>query len=61
MFIGVGIACASWVFLMFAIVYSILSFIYAITEERYCLAKYGDAYREYMTRTPRWIGIPKSA
>ena len=60
MFIGVGIACASWVFLLFAIVYSILSFIYAITEERYCLEKYGGAYREYMNRTPRWIGIPKS-
>ncbi len=60
MFIGVGIACASWVFLLFAVVYSMLSFIYAITEERHCLEKYGDAYREYMKRTPRWIGIPNS-
>jgi len=31
-----------------------------IVEERFCLEKYGDAYREYMNRTPRWIGIPKS-
>ena len=46
---------------MFAIVYSIPSFIYAITEERHCLEEYGDAYRDYMNRTPRWIGIPKSA
>ncbi len=61
MFMGVGIACASWIFLLFAIVYSILSFIYAITEERQCLEKYGDAYLEYMNGTPRWIGIPKSA
>ena len=60
MFIGVGIACASWVFLLFAIVYSLLSFIYAITEERYCLEKYGDAYREYISKIPRWIGLPKS-
>ena len=60
MFIGVGIACASWVFLLFAIVYSIPSFIYAITEERYCLEKYGDAYAEYISKTPRWIGLPKS-
>jgi len=29
-------------------------------EERFCLEKYGDAYREYMNRTPRWIGFPKS-
>ena len=60
MFIGVGIACASWVFPLFAIVYSIPSFIYAITEERYCLEKYGDAYAEYISKTPRWIGLPKS-
>ncbi len=60
MLIGVGIACASWVFLLFAIVYSMLSFIYAITEERHCLEKYGYPYREYARKTPRWIGIPKS-
>ena len=60
MFIGVGIASASWVFLLFSIVYTILSFVSAIPEERSCLEKYGDAYREYMNRTPRWIGIPKS-
>jgi len=29
-------------------------------EEEQCLEKYGDTYREYMDRTPRWIGIPKS-
>jgi protein-S-isoprenylcysteine O-methyltransferase Ste14 len=32
----------------------------AVNEERLCLEKYGDAYRDYMNRTPRWIGIPKS-
>ena len=29
-------------------------------EERCCLERYGNVYREYMNRTPRWIGIPKS-
>ena len=58
--IGVGIASVSWVFILFSIVYSIPSFICAVSEERYCLEKFGDAYREYMNRTPRWIGIPKS-
>lgn len=29
-------------------------------EERICLKQYGDAYREYMNRTPRWIGIQES-
>jgi protein-S-isoprenylcysteine O-methyltransferase Ste14 len=58
--IGAGIASASWVFLLFSIVYIILSAILAIAEERSCLEKFGNAYREYTNRTPRWIGIPKS-
>lgn len=58
--IGVGIASASWTFLLFSIVSTTPSFVRAISEERFCLEKYGDAYREYMNRTPRWIGIPKS-
>jgi protein-S-isoprenylcysteine O-methyltransferase Ste14 len=57
--IGVGISSASWVFLLFSIVYSIPSFVCAVSEERYCFDKYGDAYREYIEGTPRWIGIPK--
>ena len=59
MFIGVGIASASWVFLLFTIVYTILSIIGVGSEEHFCLEKYGDTYREYMNRTPRWMGIPK--
>jgi len=60
MLIGVGIASASWLFLLLSIVYTGLGFVYAGSEERICLEKYGDAYREYMERTPRWIGLPKS-
>ena len=60
--IGIGIACASWVFLLFAIAFAVLQmYIFTIPEERFCLEKYGDIYREYMNRTPRWIGIPKSS
>ena len=60
MFIGVGIASASWIFLLFSIVYTALSVIGAIPEERFCLEKYGEAYREYVDKTPRWVGMPKS-
>jgi protein-S-isoprenylcysteine O-methyltransferase Ste14 len=56
---GAGVASASWVFLLFSIIYIILSVILISTEERSCLEKIGNAYREYMNRTPRWIGIPK--
>ena len=59
-YIGVGVACASWLFLLLTIAYAVLSLISATPEERFLLKKYGDAYREYMNRTPRYIGIPKS-
>jgi len=59
-FLGVSIATASWVFLLFAILLIAASFYFAPIEEQSCLEKYGDAYREYMNRTPRYIGIPKS-
>jgi protein-S-isoprenylcysteine O-methyltransferase Ste14 len=60
LFIGVGIASASWIFLLLSILRTIASFMLMNPEERYCLEKYGNAYREYMNRTPRWLGIPKS-
>jgi protein-S-isoprenylcysteine O-methyltransferase Ste14 len=60
MYVGLGIACASWVFLLFAVVITVVSFVYADAEEQLTLEMYGDSYREYMDRTPRCIGIPKS-
>lgn len=58
--IAVGVASASWFFLVFTGVLLNMMNILVIPEERFCLEKYGDAYREYMNKTPRWIGIPKS-
>ena len=60
MFIGVGLASASWIFTVFSIVSFILYSVMAIPEEYRCLEKYGDSYREYIDRTPRWVGIPKT-
>jgi len=58
-YLGIGIASASWIFLLATIIWVVLLGISAKDEERYCLEKYGPAYREYMDRTPRWLGIPK--
>jgi len=60
MLIGISVASASWLFLLLTIIWLILGDRGVIAEERWCLETYGDAYREYMNVTPRWIGIPKS-
>jgi protein-S-isoprenylcysteine O-methyltransferase Ste14 len=57
---GLGIATASWILLLFSILWFATGFILANPEELDCLKKYGDSYRQYMNRTPRWIGLPKS-
>jgi len=59
-YFSVGIASASWVFLLIFVVQSASIRIAAIKEERFCLEKYGEAYREYIDKTSRWLGPPKS-
>jgi len=60
LYFSVSIASASWVFLLVFVAQSVLTRIAAIEEERFCLEKYGEAYREYIDKTPRWMGLPKS-
>lgn len=59
-FIGVGIASASWLVLLLSALYMVFIVIAVPAEERFLVQQYGDAYRRYMDKTPRWIGIPKS-
>ncbi len=58
--VGVGIATSSWVFLLLSAAYMTIPLLWLNAEEQHCLKFYGDAYREYTNKTPRWIGIPKS-
>jgi len=60
MYLGIGIACASWVLLLCAVLWIVFFHIVIPTEERFLIDQYGDAYREYIDRTPRWLGLPKS-
>ncbi|UCG83816.1 MAG: isoprenylcysteine carboxylmethyltransferase family protein [Dehalococcoidia bacterium] len=60
-YVGIGIACASWVFLLCALIW-IVSWQFGVDEEeRLLLEKYGEVYQQYMNRTPRWIGFPKKS
>jgi protein-S-isoprenylcysteine O-methyltransferase Ste14 len=58
--VGLGISCSSWLYLLLTLVLLILLNENLSAEERYCLHRYGDSYREYKNKTPRWIGIPKA-
>lgn len=59
-YLGTGIACASWIYLLCALVWIVSWQIAVVEEERILLEKYSDAYQQYMDRTPRWIGFPKT-
>jgi protein-S-isoprenylcysteine O-methyltransferase Ste14 len=56
-YVGTSISTASWVFFILGIADVFWIRIESLVEERYCLERYGSDYREYMNRTPRWIGI----
>jgi len=58
-YLSVSVASASWVFLLITVLLAVEVGFSANDEERYCLEKYGNTYREYMKGTPRWIGIPR--
>jgi isoprenylcysteine carboxyl methyltransferase (ICMT) family protein YpbQ len=57
---SIAVACVSWVFLLVTVILGVLQYIVVSVEEQECLLKYGDVYREYMKRTPRWLGLPKA-
>ena len=58
--IGLSILTASWIFLLVTAIFSIGCLIFVSVEEESCLKKYGNSYWEYMNKTPKWVGIPKS-
>ena len=58
--VGAGIASASWLFLLLSVLFIVTHLMNGIFEERLCLEAYGSVYQDYLERTPRWIGIPRS-
>jgi len=59
-YISVSIMSFSWIFLVITSIHAIHLLIVVPAEERYCLKTYGKEYQDYMERTHRWIGLPKS-
>jgi protein-S-isoprenylcysteine O-methyltransferase Ste14 len=61
MFIGISIATVSWIIFLCGILWLVLFHIVLPSEEHFLLEKYGDSYHEYMDKTPKWIGFPKTS
>ena len=57
-FLGTSIATASWLFMLFLILFTVGTVTFADFEEKGLLEQFGNDYRTYQSRTPRWIGIP---
>ena len=52
-----GIATVSLPFIFLSIIMALCLYQEALIEERYCSGKYGNAYKEYINSTHRWIGV----
>ena len=58
-YFGIAIACTSWVYLAMTVFFILSTHYLSPFEEAITLGHYGKAYKEYMKKTPKWIGIPK--
>lgn len=54
-FIGICIAIGSWIALFMQMVSSLFLHTRILAEERACLEQYGDSYRRFMKRVPRYF------
>jgi protein-S-isoprenylcysteine O-methyltransferase Ste14 len=57
--LGIAVVSMSLIYAIIILIWFILMVNSISKEESQCLKKYGKAYREYMNRTPRWIGFTK--
>ena len=54
-FMGGSLAVGSWAALLLFTMAATCYHFRILAEERSCLAQYGDAYRDYLTRVPRYL------
>ena len=53
--LGGCIASLSWIILLITIIYFIFCHLLILSEERYLLETYGESYREYREKVPRYL------
>jgi protein-S-isoprenylcysteine O-methyltransferase Ste14 len=54
-FVGVCLTVGSWMATLLLACAAVFYHFRLLAEERSCLARYGDAYRDYMARVPRYF------
>jgi len=59
LYFGIAIACISWVYIVITALFILITAYLSPFEEAVTLKHYGKAYKKYIERTPKWIGIPK--
>lgn len=52
---GACLAIGSWTALFVVLVWQMFLHVRILAEERTCLAKYGESYRQYMAHVPRYL------
>ena len=54
-YLGISIAIGSWVALILITIGSFMNHVRVVAEEQSCLLQYGDSYRQYLERVPRYF------
>ena len=54
-FFGMALVIGSWLYLVIAVVYQIAVHGLILSEERWCIEKYGEGYQEYLENVPRYF------
>ena len=54
-FFGISLAIGSWLGILLLIIGGYFSHVRVLAEEEACLKQYGDSYRRYMERVPRYF------
>jgi len=55
MWAGAGLCLGTWVFTFLGLVQMVLAYPGFRSQERYCLSRYGQLYRDYMRNVPRYL------
>jgi protein-S-isoprenylcysteine O-methyltransferase Ste14 len=54
-YVGISLTMGSWLALILITIGIIWGHVRVVAEEQSCLAEYGDSYRDYMQRVPRYF------